>query len=385
MDIDEGKLRAYLDRSLGSAEQSEVEKQLAESAQATAALARLSQEHRAVAPYLAELSPRSGEQADASRAYRRIRSQISDPATQSVAAQMIERITEMMRQSFIKRHQLAITVLVVAAVVAVALSFAPVRAMAGSLLQIFRVQTVRVVPVDRDDMEALRNNPNLEELVDQLKPQVDVDDDSEPQKVDTFDEAEQLAGFQVAKIAALPEDAGDVSISVRLQKVVQLQLDKDLLEAVFDAAEIEINLPDSINDQPVIVTHPNSVVQEWHREGQEILEFSQMTSPAIEYPDGLDLDAFGVAGLQLLGKSKEEAETLGSTIDWANTMVLPLPNDSDTSVTDVSVNGTPGVVFVGSNSADEKAAIMWTRNGMSYFMKGQFSAEQMIDMAKSVN
>jgi hypothetical protein len=109
-----------------------------------------------------------------------------------------------------------------------------------------------------------------------------------------------------------------------------------------------------------------------------------MTSPAIEYPDGLDLNALGVAGLQLLGMTKDEAEALGSTIDWANTMVLPVPNDSDTTVGDVSINGAAGVVFTKPGAEDVTAAILWTRDGMSYFIKGNYSADQLVEMANSV-
>ena len=267
---------------------------------------------------------------------------------------------------------------------AIALSFAPVRAMAGNLLKMFRVQTVQVIPVDQEDLEALRNNPNLKSLIDKLEAQIEVSEDSEPQKADSLEKAAELAGFTVAKITALPEDAGAPSISVTQQKVVQLQLDKELLEAVFEAAEIEVELPDSLNDEPVIITHPNTVRQQWYKEGAEILEFSQMTTPMVQYPDGLDLNALGVAGLQLLGMSKDEAESLGSTIDWATTMILPIPNDAKTNVEKVSVNNAEGWLFNNPEAEDAQAGIMWTHNGMSYFIKGNYSAGQVLEMAKSV-
>ncbi len=290
----------------------------------------------------------------------------------------------MASQPFIKRYQAAIAVLTAVAIIAIALSFAPVRAMAGNLLKIFRVQTVTIVPVDQEDMEALRNNPNLERLADQLEPQLEVIDEGEAQKVDSLDEAADLAGFQVAQITALPAEVGEPSISVFQQKIIRLQLDKELLEAVFEAAEIEIDLPDSLDEEPVIVTHPNTVIQTWYQEGEEILEFVQMPSPSISYPDGLDLDALGVAGLQLLGRSKEEAEKLGATIDWANTMVLPVPNNAKTEINEVSINGAKGLVFVNSDSEEDGAAIMWTHNGLSYLIKGDYSTDKVVEMAKSV-
>jgi hypothetical protein len=109
-----------------------------------------------------------------------------------------------------------------------------------------------------------------------------------------------------------------------------------------------------------------------------------MTAPAVEYPDDLDLNALGVAGLQLVGMSKEEAETLAATIDWANTIILPIPNDSNVTVAEVSINGANGLLFVNPAKDEDSAAITWTQNGLSYFINGDYSAEQIVEMAESV-
>jgi hypothetical protein len=384
MPIDEGTLRAYLDQALSPKELAKVNKQLADSPQLQAALERMSQERHDFAPYLAGLAPPPENQSDALQAWQRFQAQGSQSTPANQTTNIKERIGNMANQPFVKRYQAAIGILIVVAIIAIALSFAPVRAMAGNLLKIFRVQTVTIVPVDQEDMEALRNNPNLERLADQLEPQLEVIDEGEAQKVDSLDEAADLAGFQVAQITALPAEVGEPGISVFQQKIVRLQLDKELLEAVFEAAEIEIDLPDSLDEELVIVTHPNTVIQTWYQEGEEILGFVQMPSPSISYPDGLDLDALGVAGLQLLGRSKEEAEKLGATIDWANTMVLPVPNNAKTDIDEVSINGAKGLVFVNSDSEEDKAAIMWTQNGLSYLIKGNYSTDKVVEMAKSV-
>ena len=384
MRIDEGTLRAYFDQALPPEELAKVNKQLADSPELQAALERLSQERHDFAPYLATLAPPPANHSDGLQAWHHFQAKISQSTPANQTTNLKERIENMASQPFIKRYQAAIGILIVVAIIAIALSFAPVRAMAGNLLKIFRVQTVTIVPVDQEDMEALRNNPNLERLADQLEPQLEVIDEGEAQKVDSLDEAADLAGFQVAQITALPAEVGEPSISVFQQKIIRLQLDKELLEAVFEAAEIEIDLPDSLDEEPVIVTHPNTVIQTWYQEGEEILEFVQMPSPSISYPDGLDLDALGVAGLQLLGRSKEEAEKLGATIDWANTMVLPVPNNAKTEINEVSINGAKGLVFVNSDSEEDGAAIMWTHNGLSYLIKGDYSTDKVVEMAKSV-
>jgi hypothetical protein len=384
MRIDEGKLRAYLDQALPPEEAAQVKKQLADSPEAQATLARLSQERDDVASYLAALAPSAKERSAAPQALRRLQAQITGPSSQFQITDIRERIKTMFKRSFIKRYQPALAILAVVAIIAISFSFAPVRAMARDFLKIFRVQTFRVVQVDREQMDALRDNPNLRGLIDKLEAQIKVATDNEPEKVDSLDEAAKLVGYPVAQITALPEDVGEPSITVYQEKVVQLQLDKDLLEAIFEAAEIEVALPDSLNEEPIVVTQPNTVVQKWHQEDQTILEFVQMSAPAVEYPDDLDLNALGVAGLQLLGMSKEEAETLAATIDWANTIILPIPNDSEVMITEISINGANGLLFVNPDEDEDGAAVTWMKNGMSYFINGDYAAGQTVEMAESV-
>ncbi len=384
MPIDEGKLRAYLDHALSPEERALVEQQLIDLPEAQTVLAQLNRERHDVAPYLAAIGPSPHQEPEAGQAWGRFQTRMSGQSKSTKPNRLEERINNMVNQPFIKRYQPLIILFTVVAIIAIALSFAPVRTMASNLLRVFRVQSVQVVSVEKEDMEALRNNPNLERLIDQLEPQLDVAEDSEPEKVDSLDEAADKVEFRIAQITALPAEAGNPTITVLRQKVVQLQLDKALLEAVFEAAEIEVELPDSLNDEPVVITHPDTVEQTWHREGEKSLEFIQMPAPSIEYPDGLDLDELGVASLQLLGMSAEEAKALGATIDWANTMVLPVPNNGDVDVEEVVINGAKGLVFANPDSEDDRAAVSWTRDGMSYFLAGKYPAGEMVDIAKSV-
>lgn len=384
MSIDEGKLRAYLDQALAPQERALVEQQLAGRPEAQALLARLKQEQQDVAPYLAAIRPPPNQEPVVGEAWRRFQNRITGQSRPTKSNRLEERINIMINQPFIKRYQPLIILGTVAAIIAIALSFAPVRTMASNLLKVFRVQTVQIVPVDKEDMEALRNNPNLERLINQLEPQLEVAEESEPEKVDSLDEAADKVNFQIARITALPEEAGDPTIAVLRQKVVQLQLDKALLAAVFEAAEIEVELPDSLNEEPLVIIHPDTVEQKWHQEGEKTLELIQMPAPSIEYPDGLDLDELGVASLQLLGMSAEEAQALGATIDWANTMVLPVPNNGKMEVEEVAINGARGLLFANPDSEDDRVAVIWSQNGMSYFLAGKYPAAAMVEMARSV-
>jgi hypothetical protein len=359
-----------------------VKKQLADSPEAQANLARLSQERHDVGPHLDALAPSSVAQSSTPQAWQRFQASITGQSSQPLDKK--ERIKKMSNPSFFKRYQPAIITLVVVGIVAISLSFAPVRAVAGNLLRVFRVQTVQVVPVDKEHVESVKNDPRIRGILEDLEAEVNViSDGDEPEEVDSVEEADEKVNFTATRITALPDGLDEpTKIEVAQQRIIEMNLDKALLDALFEAAEIEVSLPDSLDEQPIVVTQPDTVMQRWQVEDNR-LAFIQMTSPSVEYPDDLDLNALGAAGLQFLGMSKDEAEALSNSIDWANTLILPVPKDGQVTVTEVSINGAKGFLFV-NQEEDDESAVMWNQNGMTYFINGDYSAEQMIEMAQSV-
>jgi anti-sigma factor RsiW len=383
MRIDEGKLRAYLDQALPPEELEKVKQHLAHSPQAQAMLARLSEERTEFAPHLEALAPSPEDGSAAPQALRRLRANITGQANSTKTTAMEERIRTMFDRSFIKRYRPVIVTVAVLAVIGVAFSFAPVRALAGDLLKIFRVQNVEVVEVDTEHIRALENDPRFQGLIEQFEPQIEVIADSQPQAVDSLAEADELVSFSAVQITALPANRKEPNnVTVLKQKTVEVSLDKELLEAIFEAAEIEVSLPDSLGNTPIVVTQPDAIAQTWMI-GEATLDFIQMTTPQIEYPDDVDLNELGVAGLQLLGMSQEEAVALAETIDWANTLILPIPKDAKMTVSEISVSGAKGFLFT-SEYEEDAAAVMWQKDGMSYFINGDYPAEQIVEMAESV-
>lgn len=282
-----------------------------------------------------------------------------------------------------KRYKPAFIVLVLVVTVALLFSFAPVRTMAANFLTIFRVQQVKLIRVDMAHLDNLKNDEELSGLLDQFDPDPEVvSGGGDPQEVDSLDEASALVDFPVAKIGSLPDNAGELNkILVQEKTVYNLNLDKDLLESIFEAADIELSLPDSLNEEPIVVTKSSSIHQQWGTDEAPTLHFTQLRSPEIDHPDDLDISAFGIAVLQFLGKSKEEATELGKSIDWANTLLLPVPNDDDITATEVTINGAKGVIF--TDESDETGA-MWQNNGMTYLLGGTYTTDQILEIARSV-
>ena len=54
-------------------------------------------------------------------------------------------------------------------------------------------------------------------------------------------------------------------------------------------------------------------------------EYAQVPAPRASTPPELDLDQLGRAYLQLLGMSAQEAERFSQRVNWATTLVVPLP------------------------------------------------------------
>ena len=384
---DPGQLRAYLDDALSPAERAQVASTLAESAEVRARLAELRQTQTQVEQALSALGPSGADTSPAAQALHHLQAQLAASSAHPTTGSLKERMLLPMSSIVIKQYKSALAILAVVLTAGVALSFAPVRAFAGDLLNIFRVQEVRVIPVDRSRIEELEANEEFSSLMDQFSPEKEVlVDGGDPQTVDSLTEAQAAVDFQIAQITNLPADAPTpVTLKVHPQSIFQSQLDPGLMEAIFEAGGIPIDLPDSLNDTPIVVTKPPMVTQVWgDPDAPESLVLAQLETPQIEYPDDLDLDEFGVAVLQLLGQSEADARALAASIDWANTLILPAPTDKEMTVSEVSIHGVKGVLFHREAEGKKEVGIMWNQGGLSYLLKGPYSPEQMVSIAQSV-
>jgi anti-sigma factor RsiW len=381
----EAQLRAYMDGALAGDELVRVEHLLTQSNAARTTLNRLRQEAATAQAGLSTLQPPETAYSPASQALIRFQTDLSQKnSTQSsdlIAWNRLKGLNIMLNHAFVKRYQSAITAVALVLTLIVAFSFAPVRAVAGDLLKIFRVQQVKVIQVDTDNF---REDGEIGQLLEQVAPDSRVVvDGGKPVEVASLEEAAAHAGYTPAEIRALPADAGErVMIKVQDKSVNEVKVDLEIARAVFDAAKISVSLPDSLEDTPIIITRPTLVMQTWGNADKPTLSLAQMESPQIEYPDDLDLNTLGTAGLQLLGYSEAEAKALADTIDWTNTLLFPVPSDADVEVSEVSINGGSGVLF--TKPDEEESGVMWQKDGKSYFLLGQYSADQILQAAESV-
>jgi hypothetical protein len=285
--------------------------------------------------------------------------------------------------------------LAVILVLAVALAFAPVRAIANSFLGLFRVEQIRVVQFNPED---LPDEPgSASQLEQMLSKNAVFEENGEPQDVASADEASQLTGITVR----LPSQAeGESKITVTPGGSATFNVDLELVGAVLkDIGREDIQLPKELDNASVTVEIPAGVVAQYGEcsfDKEAVTpdpdnpphEFPrlncttlmQMPSPTISAPPGLNLAQVGEAYLQLLGMSREEAESFARNVDWTTTFVIPVPRYG-TEYQDVSVDGVTGTLI---QQYRDEFLLLWVKDGVIYALSGPGDADTALALANSL-
>ena len=285
---------------------------------------------------------------------------------------------------------------------ALILAIPSTRALAGELLNLFRVQQVTVVPVDFTGMQQLTGNDALGKNFSQLVSS-SVDMTKKPAKpVEATDanQASQLAGFDVR----LPQGMTPSQISVTDSAAFSLTIDRSKAQALLDeAGRSDLVLPDSIDGAKVSVnipasataaygTCPDLTAAESEETGSPIpgrrypdcVILAEIPSPTVNAPADLDVAQLAQIGLEFTGMSKEEAAAFTSTVDWASTLIVPIPKNAAV-YQQVEVDGVTGTLIQRPANDAPQFALIWVKNGIIYAISGLgTNSSQAIEMANSL-
>lgn len=287
-------------------------------------------------------------------------------------------------------------------VLAVSLAFAPVRAIANSFLGLFRVQQVQVVQVDPGNLaEQLGNSNQLQYF---MSNDVHLKQLGENQEVGSAVEASILAGIPVR---LPPGMNGEEHLIVTTSAQVNFTVDLELMQAVLaeigrgdislpqeiDGAEVTIELPEMVNasygdcfvsgaeDYPEGYDPDNSI----NTTTPNCTTLVQMRSPQVNAPAGLDLNKIGQAYLQLLGMAPEEAAQFSGNIDWATTLVVPIPLYYDATYQEVVVDGVSGTLILGNDEGfGQQYTLIWIKGGTVYVLTGPGGADTAVRLGNSI-
>ena len=279
-----------------------------------------------------------------------------------------------------------------ALVIALILAFPATRALAGELLNLFRVQRVTVVPVDFTGMQQLDGvvGQDISQLIsDSVTMQKEP---SDPVNVASADEASQLAGFNIRA----PQGLTPSRISVMGGASFSFTIDSAKAQALLDeAGRSDLVLPEEVDGADVSVNIPSSVSlafgtcpepsneSEAERERQREMETSgspgrvyadciilaQIPSPEVSAPASLDIAKLAQIGLEFTGMTSEEAAEFTSTVDWTSTLVVPVPRNAATNQ-QVAVDGVTGTLIERPSDDAPQFALFWVKDGIIYTIGG---------------
>jgi hypothetical protein len=224
--------------------------------------------------------------------------------------------------------------------------------------------------------------------------QLSVDQAVSPIKVADLEEASEMVGFTARKPTS-PE--GETSIFYQDASRVRLEIDQESWQVLLDSMGYQdFVIPKSADGAEVVVSIPPGVivtigdcqfnqvskVKLGHPETENCTVFLQGTSPTIEASPGVDINKAGQILLQVLGMSPAEAEEFSATVNWATTLVVPVP--SDVEYRQVKVEGVDGVFLMEETYPGEKAVytLLWLKDGLLNALIGDGS---LADALQSVN
>ncbi|OIO98840.1 MAG: hypothetical protein AUK03_00670 [Anaerolineae bacterium CG2_30_64_16] len=375
MKCDTGLLRAYLDDALSETERGAVAGHLAGCASCQAELAMLQKRSVQVMTRLAILEPEAGEAPDPAAALARFYAgapaqAASRPAPGRALWANLKRSYETMKQSLLTGWRKPVTIGATAvACLLILFSFAPVRQAAADFLGIFRVRKFAVIPIDAAHTRQLEELAQLADRGAFGQPTV-VREPGEPQAVASAAEASALVGFPVRVPAALPEGALPRTFNVQSGPAAHFEMDRTTMQAVLDVTQIKgVTLPDV--ERIVIDLDVPWVVTQSYRRGASLWTISQLRSPQVDMPAGLDLTALGAAAFEYLGMPEADAQRLAQAIDWTSTVVIPLPTE-EAEFREVTVDGVTGLLLE-PRSSNPHRVVLWQRDDIVYTVEGVYT------------
>jgi hypothetical protein len=284
---------------------------------------------------------------------------------------------------------------------ALILAFPSTRALAGELLNLFRVQQVQVVPVDFTGLEQLTGDGVLgNRFTELISSSVNMQQEpGEPTAAASAEEASQLAGFNVRIPAGMTPsqiyvtNAAAFTLTVDREKAQTLLNEagrSDLvLPASVDGADISVDIPASASvsfgtcPKPGSEVDGNSEQSTTERKYPDCVILAQIPSPSVNAPAALDIEALARIGLEFTGMSPEEAAELTSTVNWTSTLLVPIPRNA-ASHEQVTVDGVTGTLIQRSGETSQ-FALLWVKDGIIYAISGLgTNSEQAMEMANSL-
>ena len=385
MHIAEGDLRAFLDNELPEAQRRQVANHLEQCADCQAQRQALQTRARNIGESLATISggPPAGF-IPAGQAHRKFEQRLTHPRKEPITMQ--KQLNRIPRGAWIG--------LALVAVLAVALAFPSVQAVANSFLSLFRVQQFQVIEFDPESVSGdFENSEQFEAL---FAESVEIEGGGEPREVSSEELASSMDEMPVRLLEGMQ---GPQRFMVKPASVATFTLNLELLRAVLkDMQRSDIELPGSLDGARVKLYLPAMLVATYGPcaveptgdpderpfvDPEDCITLLQGKSPSIDAPPDLDLVQLGEVYLQLLGMGPEEASSFAAQVDWTSTLIVPLPRN-EAEHTQVSVDGVTGTLILSKTRYDRRYALLWVKDDRFFALSGIGDAQKALELAATL-
>ena len=278
-------------------------------------------------------------------------------------------------------------VVVLVALVAASFAFPQTRALAGQFLDLFRVKNVTVLSLDPESIHSLSQkiqSGGMESFMQIFSDQFqELESRKDPVDTQSVEEASSLAGFQVKQVQGVEATNYNIEYGTTVSYVV----DRATLQELLDTMQIDYQIDPALDGTEVTAVIPNVVTTNMgdcsSGQSSSCLRLVQSPSPVVTTSKPVDMASIVSAGLQVLGWDATQAEDFANSVDWTNTLVLPLPN-GQVQHSQVQVNGSDGVLLDYSQGDTSLKAVIWASGGQVYTLTGDRSADEMVSLANQV-
>ncbi len=279
-----------------------------------------------------------------------------------------------------------------ALLIAITFSFPQTQALASQLLSLFRVQQVKILPLDFSAMQGRNDRGTIGQAMSQLLSDSVTASNEPGAPVSAADaaQASQLAGFTVR----LPAEKTPTKISVQNGGNLTFTINYAKAQALLDeAGRSDLQLPPSIDGKKVEITVPASVNAMYgtgctpEKDGEfsykDCTVLAEIPSPIVNAPAELNVAQLAQVALEFTGMSAQEAAAYTASVDWTTTLVIPVPRYANYE--EVSVQGVNGVLVAQSYSENNPGyMLVWVKDGIIYALSGQGDNAQALELANSI-
>jgi len=308
------------------------------------------------------------------------------------ARDLRERLRRSERTSRFPRPVLRAVAVACSLGVVVALFAIPsVRVSAQALLDLFRVRRFAAVRFDQSRLDALESIEKEKGFL-VFDHEETIREPGPPRSVPSAQAATAEAGFAVSTPSYLPDSLAADSVLVQGEGAMRFSVSEAKLRSVLDKLDVKgVTVPSGLDGQWVQVKKPPIVIQRFQSSNRRAV-LLQALSPEVSVPAGWNLEQLAEIGLRILGLDPSEAKRIARTTDWRTTLLVPVPLNA-TTFRVVTVHGNSGLMIV--TTGDEPpppgkpqrkgVMVMWSAGDRVFCLRGNLSAENMLQMANSVS